>query len=89
MESHVVAVSALTEIFDRTGVEMEALTACAITALTLLKVLADVDSAASIEKLTLWHKSGGLSGDWTRTDLSEREARPSTLATPADPNLSR
>jgi len=89
VESHVIAVSALTEIFDRTGVEMEALTACAITALTLLKVLADVDSAASIEKLTLWHKSGGLSGDWTRTDLSEREARPSTLAKPADPNLSR
>ena len=89
VESHVVAVSALTEIFDRTGVEMEALTACAISALTLLKVLADVDAGASIEDLTLWHKSGGRSGDWNRTGLSEREARPSRSATPTDSNPSR
>ena len=78
----------MTELDERTGVEMEALTACAVTALTLLNVLVDVDPEASIDELTLWHKSGGRSGDWGRTDLGERESRPSTSATPADSNLS-
>jgi cyclic pyranopterin phosphate synthase len=61
------AVSARAEIHERTGVEMEALTACAMAALTLIDALMEVDPAASIEGLTLWHKSGGRSGDWERT----------------------
>jgi cyclic pyranopterin monophosphate synthase len=61
------AVSAITEIVERTGVEMEALTACAVAALTLLQAVLEVDPSASIEALTLWHKSGGRSGDWERT----------------------
>jgi cyclic pyranopterin monophosphate synthase len=89
VESHVVAVSASTEIYDRTGVEMEALMACAITALALLNALTDVDPAASIEQLTLWSKSGGRSGDWKRTDVSEGNARPPRFAPPADSNSSR
>jgi cyclic pyranopterin phosphate synthase len=60
-------IAAVTEIVERTGVEMEALTACAVAALTLVKALADLDPAASIEDLTLWHKSGGRSGDWERS----------------------
>jgi len=66
---HRVTVSALTEIVERTGVEMEALTACAVCALSLLKAVVEVDPAASIEQLTLWHKSGGRSGEWSRTSL--------------------
>jgi cyclic pyranopterin phosphate synthase len=61
------AVTARAEILERTGVEMEALTACAMAALTLIDALIEVDPAASIEGLTLWHKSGGRSGDWERT----------------------
>jgi cyclic pyranopterin phosphate synthase len=67
---HRFEVSAVTEIVERTGVEMEALTACAIAALTLVAACMDVDPTTSIEELTLWHKSGGRSGDWERTSPS-------------------
>ncbi len=88
VQAHVVTISALTELDGRTGVEMEALTACAVAALALLTVLLDVDPAASIDELTVWHKSGGRSGDWGRTDRGEPEAHPSTLTTAADSNRS-
>ena len=71
---HRFEVSAVTEIVERTGVEMEALTACAMAALTLVKALADLDPTASIEDLTLWHKSGGRSGDWERRGPDGRMA---------------
>jgi cyclic pyranopterin phosphate synthase len=61
-----IEVSAVTEIVERTGVEMEALTACAVAGLTLLAAVIDRDPAASMEDLTLWHKSGGRSGEWQR-----------------------
>ncbi len=84
-----VTISALTEIVERTGVEMEALTACATSALSLLNVLLDVDPGASIEQLTLWHKSGGRSGDWSRTNLHEPgEAFRAKAREPADPGPS-
>jgi cyclic pyranopterin phosphate synthase len=60
------AVRAVTSVADRTGVEMEALTACAATALVLVQALLEVDPGASVEDLTLWHKSGGRSGAWDR-----------------------
>jgi cyclic pyranopterin phosphate synthase len=60
------AVRALTSVADRTGVEMEALTACAAAALVLVQALLVVDPEASVEDLTLWHKSGGRSGVWER-----------------------
>ncbi|MGP0029800.1 MAG: cyclic pyranopterin monophosphate synthase MoaC [Acidimicrobiales bacterium] len=63
---HRIVVSATTEIVERTGVEMEALTACAVAALTLVTALKSVDPAVAIEELTLWHKSGGRSGIWER-----------------------
>jgi cyclic pyranopterin phosphate synthase len=67
VERHRFEVTAVTEIIERTGVEMEALTACAVAALTLVKGLVGLDPTVSIEGLTLWHKSGGRSGDWDRT----------------------
>ena len=72
---HKVEISAVTEIVERTGVEMEALTACAVAALTLVKALIHIDPEASIEELTLWHKSGGRSGDWERSGADGRLTR--------------
>jgi cyclic pyranopterin phosphate synthase len=65
-------ISAITEIVERTGVEMEALTACAMAALTLVHALVKADPTASIEDLTLWHKSGGRSGEWDRSGSGNR-----------------
>jgi cyclic pyranopterin phosphate synthase len=50
----------------RTGVEMEALTACAFAALALVATLAADDPGVRVEDLTLRRKSGGKSGDWGR-----------------------
>ncbi|HWD52202.1 MAG TPA: cyclic pyranopterin monophosphate synthase MoaC [Acidimicrobiales bacterium] len=64
-------VTAVAEITERTGLEMEALTACAATALVLIQPLLEVDPWASIEALTLWRKTGGRSGTWQRADDGE------------------
>ena len=64
----VVAVAA---IIDKTGVEMEALTACTTAALVLVHALWTVDPRASVDDLTLWHKSGGRSGVWQRGPAGE------------------
>ena len=53
---------------DRTGVEMEALTAVAVAALTLVDMVKAVDKAAVIEGVRVLRKSGGRSGDWVRED---------------------
>ncbi|MGH9019813.1 MAG: cyclic pyranopterin monophosphate synthase MoaC, partial [Acidimicrobiales bacterium] len=50
----------------RTGVEMEALTACAVAALSLVAALRHVDPSARIDDLVLERKSGGASGEWGR-----------------------
>ncbi len=50
---------------DRTGVEMEALTAAAVAALTLYDMVKGVEKGARIEGLRLLRKSGGRSGDWS------------------------
>jgi cyclic pyranopterin monophosphate synthase len=81
VDVHRIEISAVTEIVERTGVEMEALTACAIAALTLIKALIHADPEASIEDLTLWHKSGGRSGDWVRSGPEGRLTRSPMLAT--------
>jgi cyclic pyranopterin monophosphate synthase len=72
VEPHRIDVSAVARINERTGVEMEALTACAIAALTLVKALIHVDPEACVNDLTLWHKSGGRSGDWHRSGPEDR-----------------
>jgi cyclic pyranopterin phosphate synthase len=81
VDVHRVEISAVTEIVERTGVEMEALTACAVAALTLIKALFHADPEASIEDLTLWHKSGGRSGDWVRSGPESRLTRSAAPAT--------
>ena len=52
------------KLAGRTGVEMEALTAVSVAALTLYDMCKAVDKAMVIEQIRLLHKSGGASGDW-------------------------
>jgi cyclic pyranopterin monophosphate synthase len=62
----VVEITVSVDATERTGVEMEALTACAVAALTILNALLEVDPLAQIDNLGLDRKSGGKSGDWGR-----------------------
>lgn len=59
--------------FSRTGVEMEALAACAMAALSLVSAVAHVDPTIRFEDLVLLRKSGGRSGDWGRSVGSSRQ----------------
>jgi cyclic pyranopterin phosphate synthase len=52
----------------KTGVEMEALTAVAVAALTVYDMLKAADRAMVIRDIRLLRKSGGRSGDWTRSE---------------------
>ena len=61
-----VEITATVRSTDRTGVEMEALTAVSIAALTLYDMVKAVDKAARIDNVRVLHKAGGRSGSWTR-----------------------
>jgi cyclic pyranopterin phosphate synthase len=60
-----VEITATVRTTDRTGVEMEALTAVSVAALTVVDMVKAVDKAATITDVRLLSKSGGKSGDWT------------------------
>jgi cyclic pyranopterin phosphate synthase len=62
-----VAIEALASASDRTGVEMEALTAASIAALTLYDMLKAIDREMVIEHVALYEKRGGKSGDYRRS----------------------
>lgn len=51
---------------DRTGVEMEALTAASITALSVVDMVKGLDKATEITRVRIEKKTGGKSGDWVR-----------------------
>ncbi|UFU03560.1 cyclic pyranopterin monophosphate synthase MoaC [Ruania suaedae] len=53
---------------DRTGVEMEALTAVSVAALNVLDMVKGLDKGTTIEQVRLVAKTGGKSGDWHRAD---------------------
>jgi cyclic pyranopterin phosphate synthase len=61
-----VDISATVRTTDRTGVEMEALTAVSVAALTVVDMVKAVDKAAVITDVRVEAKSGGRSGDWSR-----------------------
>jgi cyclic pyranopterin phosphate synthase len=50
----------------RTGVEMEAMTACAVAALAVYDMVKGLERGVSIEAIELVHKRGGRSGEWRR-----------------------
>ncbi len=54
------------DTIDRTGVEMEAMTACAVAALTIYDMCKSADKSMVIGELTLWEKTGGRSGHYRR-----------------------
>jgi cyclic pyranopterin phosphate synthase len=62
-----VEITATVRTTDRTGVEMEALTAVSVAALTIVDMVKAVDKAAVITDVRVETKSGGRSGDWSRT----------------------
>ncbi|HTN59673.1 MAG TPA: cyclic pyranopterin monophosphate synthase MoaC [Protaetiibacter sp.] len=53
---------------DRTGVEMEALTAVTVAALAIVDMVKGLDKSTSIANVRLVRKTGGKSGDWARAD---------------------
>lgn len=62
-----VEITATVRTADRTGVEMEALTAVSVAALTVVDMVKAVDKGAVISDVRVEAKSGGRSGDWRRT----------------------
>ena len=61
-----VEISATVRTSDRTGVEMEALTAVSVAALTVVDMVNAVDKGAVISDVRVETKAGGKSGDWSR-----------------------
>ncbi|MEU2347329.1 cyclic pyranopterin monophosphate synthase MoaC [Modestobacter sp. NPDC049651] len=61
-----VEITATARTADRTGVEMEALTAVTVAGLTMIDMVKAVDKRASITDVRLLSKTGGKSGDFTR-----------------------
>jgi cyclic pyranopterin phosphate synthase len=63
-----VEITATTKTADRTGVEMEALTAVATAGLAMVDMIKAVDPAASIENVRVLRKEGGKTGVWVRPE---------------------
>ncbi|WP_328464935.1 cyclic pyranopterin monophosphate synthase MoaC [Streptomyces sp. NBC_00448] len=61
-----VEITATVRTTDRTGVEMEALTAVAVAALTVVDMVKAVDKGAVVTDVRVEEKTGGKSGDWRR-----------------------
>jgi cyclic pyranopterin phosphate synthase len=61
-----VEIEATVRTADRTGVEMEALTAVSVAALAIVDMVKGLDKATSIEHVRITAKEGGRSGAWTR-----------------------
>ena len=61
-----VEITATVRTTDRTGVEMEALTAVSVAGLAVIDMVKAVDKAATITDIRLESKTGGKSGDWSR-----------------------
>jgi cyclic pyranopterin phosphate synthase len=67
-EDSLLRIEATVRVFGRTGVEMEALTAVSVAALTVYDMCKAVDRIMTIERIRLEEKSGGRSGTFRRDD---------------------
>jgi len=73
-----VAITATVRSTDRTGVEMEALVACSVAALTVYDMVKGVERGVEIRGIRLVSKTGGKSGTWERGgEAPDPAARPS------------
>jgi cyclic pyranopterin monophosphate synthase len=66
LDDDFIEVESQVETVDRTGVEMEALTACTVAALTIYDMCKSTDRSMTIGEVALWEKTGGRSGVWKR-----------------------
>jgi len=66
IEDDFIEVEAQVDTIDRTGVEMEAMTACSVACLTIYDMCKSADRAMVIGDVTLWEKTGGRSGTYRR-----------------------
>lgn len=69
IEDDFIEIEAQVETVDRTGVEMEALTACSVAALTIYDMCKSSDRSMVIGEIALWEKTGGRSGTYRRDPL--------------------
>jgi len=66
LDDNFIEIEAQVETIDRTGVEMEALTACSVAALTIYDMCKSSDRSMTITQIALWEKTGGRSGTYRR-----------------------
>src|SRR5690554_600584 len=71
VEDDGVAITATVRTADRTGVEMEALTAVSVAALNVVDMVKGLDRSVTITDVQLVAKSGGRSGEWRRPGTEE------------------
>ena len=91
MEDSWIEVEAQVETFDRTGVEMEAVTACTVAALTIYDMVKSSDRSVSVGEIALWEKTGGRSGPYRRDPdaplagaAPDASPEPTRLSLPSD-----
>ena len=84
-----VEVEAQVDTVDRTGVEMEALTACAVAALTIYDMCKSIDRSMTIGELALWEKTGGRSGTYRRPGADLTTISTSEPRRPSEPGSPR
>lgn len=65
---NLIAIESMCKVSGQTGVEMEALTAASVAALTIYDMCKAVDRGMTISNIKLLHKSGGKSGSYNHTD---------------------
>jgi cyclic pyranopterin phosphate synthase len=68
-----VELTAMVKTAERTGVEMEALTAVSVAGLAVIDMIKAIDRAAVITDVRVLAKSGGRSGDWRRPEGDKLE----------------
>ena len=68
LADHRVDITATVRTADRTGVEMEALTAVATAGLAVIDMIKAVDPAATIDQIRVLRKEGGKTGTWERAE---------------------
>ena len=79
-----VEIEAQVETVDRTGVEMEALTACSVAALTVYDMCKSADKNMVIGEITLWEKTGGRSGHYRRAETATETLERLATSGPGD-----
>ena len=81
IEDTYIEVEAHVETVDRTGVEMEALTACSVACLTIYDMCKSADRSMVIGEIALWEKTGGRNGTYRRQpDIAAALAEAGDLA---------